>query len=65
MKFHRFGRGLDSMTLVLKLDLDIVKVYVLLRIKFLASVVQCYSLINRQRDRHTDTHTDTKTHQFD
>ena len=40
MKFYSFGLDLNPMTLVLKIELDIVKIYVCTENEFLASVIQ-------------------------
>ena len=61
MKFYSFD--LDLMTLMLKLDMDIIKMYVCTKKKFLPSAVQKLSSeqTHRQKHRQTDTQTDGQT----
>ena len=55
MKFYSFDLDVNPpMTLVLKLELDIIKMYVCTEMKFLPTAVQ--------KSEHTHTHTYTQTH---
>ena len=53
MKFYSFDLDLEPMTLVLKLDLDIIKIFMCTKMKFLPSAAQ--NLASEQTDRHTHT----------
>ena len=50
MRFYSFDLDHDPLTLVFKLDLDIVKLLCVLKMKFLTSVVLTDT--HRQTDRH-------------
>ena len=56
MKFYSFDLDVNPpMTLVLKLELDIIKIYVCTEMKFLPTAVQ------KSEHTHTHIHTDTQT----
>ena len=63
MKFYSFDLDVDSMTLILKLNLHIIKMYEYTKIKFLSSAVQklLSEQTHREMDRHTDRHTYRRT----
>ena len=58
MKFYSFDLDLDPMTSVLKLDLNIIKMYVCTKMKFLPSEIQ--KLSSEWTDTQTDRHTRLK-----
>ena len=62
-KVESFDLDLDPMTLVFKFDLDIIKIYMCTKMRFLPSEVQKLSSeqTHRQPDRQTDGQTDRQT----
>ena len=62
MKFYSFDFDLDPMTLILKLYLDMIKMYVLPSAVQKLSSEQTYKQTHRHIDRHTDSTEIIKLH---